>query len=84
MTISCKSGNSPVEYPSREGKHDIKESKGNMFNPIAHDENLIQWRKSNLKNEIAVSVIIIDITPKHNRTQHKLCILDICRESSLP
>ena len=26
--------NSPVEYPSRECKHDIKESKGNMFNPI--------------------------------------------------
>ena len=25
---------SPVEYPSKEWKHDIKESKGNMFNPI--------------------------------------------------
>ena len=25
---------SPVEYRSRECKHDIKESKGNMFNPI--------------------------------------------------
>ena len=24
----------PVEYSSRECKHDIKESKGNMFNPI--------------------------------------------------
>ena len=24
----------PVEYPSRECKHDIKESKRNMFNPI--------------------------------------------------
>ena len=24
----------PVEYPSRECKHAIKESKGNMFNPI--------------------------------------------------
>ena len=23
-----------LEYPSRECKHDIKESKGNMFNPI--------------------------------------------------
>ena len=35
-TISCKAWNSPVEYPSRECKHDtcIKESKGNMFNPI--------------------------------------------------
>ena len=28
------SGYSPVEYPSRECKHDTKESKGNMFNPI--------------------------------------------------
>ena len=26
--------NSPVEYPSRECKHDIKETKGNMFNPV--------------------------------------------------
>ena len=26
--------NSPVEYPSRECKHGIKVSKGNMFNPI--------------------------------------------------
>ena len=33
-TISCKAWNSPVVYPSRECKHDIKESKGNMFNPI--------------------------------------------------
>ena len=33
-TISCKTWNSPVEYPSRECKHAIKESKGNMFNPI--------------------------------------------------
>ena len=33
-TTSCKAWNSPVEYPSRECKHDIKESKGNMFNPI--------------------------------------------------
>ena len=24
----------PVEYPSRECKHDLEESKGNMFNPI--------------------------------------------------
>ena len=32
--ISCKAWNSPVEYPSRECKHDIKESKGNLFNPI--------------------------------------------------
>ena len=34
MTISCKAWNSPVEYPSRECKHDIKESKGNVLNPI--------------------------------------------------
>ena len=33
-TINCKAWNSPVEYPSREYKHDIKESEGNMFNPI--------------------------------------------------
>ena len=24
----------PIEYPSRKCKHDIKESKGNMFNPL--------------------------------------------------
>ena len=28
-TISCKAWKSPVEYPSRESKHDIKESEGN-------------------------------------------------------
>ena len=33
-TISCKAWNSPVEYRSRECKHGIKESEGNMFNPI--------------------------------------------------
>ena len=33
-TISCKAWNSPVECPSRECEHDIKESKGNMFNLI--------------------------------------------------
>ena len=33
-TISCKAWNSPVEYPSKECKHDIKEFNGNMFNPI--------------------------------------------------
>ena len=33
-TISCKAWNTPVEYPSKESKHDIKESKGSMFNPI--------------------------------------------------
>ena len=31
--ISCKTWNSPVEYPSRECKYGTKESKGNMFNP---------------------------------------------------
>ena len=31
---SCKIWNSPVEYLSRLSKHDIKESEGNMFNPI--------------------------------------------------
>ena len=33
-TISCKAWNSPAEYPSRECKHHIKESEGNMYNPI--------------------------------------------------
>ena len=33
-TFSCKTWNSPVEYTGRECKHDIKESKENMFNPI--------------------------------------------------
>ena len=32
--ISCKAWNSPVEYPSRECKHDIEESQGNIFKPI--------------------------------------------------
>ena len=32
-SISCKAWNSPVEYPSREYKHDIKESEGILFNP---------------------------------------------------
>ena len=32
-TISCKAWNSPFKYPSREYKHDIKESEGNKFNP---------------------------------------------------
>ena len=31
-TISCKAWKPPVEYPSRECKHDIKESEGNLFN----------------------------------------------------
>ena len=29
-TISCKAWNSPVEYHSRESKHDIKEAEGNI------------------------------------------------------
>ena len=33
----------PVEYPSKECKHDIKESKGNMFNPIFKEN--VQGRK---------------------------------------
>ena len=31
-TLSCKAYNFPVEYLSRESKHDIKGSEGNMFN----------------------------------------------------
>ena len=34
---------SPAEYPSRECKHYIKESKGNMFNPIFKEN--VQGRK---------------------------------------
>ena len=33
-TISCKAWKSAVEYPSKESKPGVKESKGNMFNPI--------------------------------------------------
>ena len=33
-TINCKPRNSPVEYPIRESKHDMKASEGNMFNPL--------------------------------------------------
>ena len=33
-TIICKAWNSPVEFPSRESKPDMKVSEGNMFNPI--------------------------------------------------
>ena len=31
--------NSPVEYPSKDSKHDIKESEGNMFNPIFNENS---------------------------------------------
>ena len=41
--ISCKAWNSPVEYPSTECKHDIKESERNMFNPIFKEN--VQGRK---------------------------------------
>ena len=37
-TISCKAWHSPVEYPSRECKHDIKESKGNMLNRMLKEK----------------------------------------------
>ena len=33
----AKPGTPSVEYHSRECKHDIKESEGNMFNPIFKD-----------------------------------------------
>ena len=35
--------NSPVEFPSRECKHAIKESEGNMFNPVFKEN--VQGRK---------------------------------------
>ena len=44
-TISCKAWNFPVEYHSRKCKHDIKESKGNMFNPI-FKVNVQGWKHS--------------------------------------
>ena len=34
MTISCKTWNSPAEYPSWEARCDIKGSDGTMLNPI--------------------------------------------------
>ena len=34
---SWKAWNSTVDYPSRESKHDINESEGNMFNPVFKD-----------------------------------------------
>ena len=40
--ISGKVWNSPVEYISRESKHDTKESEGNMFNPIFKENVLGQ------------------------------------------
>ena len=42
-TISCKAWISPAEYPSGECKHYIKESEGNMFNPV-FKENVQEWR----------------------------------------
>ena len=42
-TINCKDWDSPVEYPSRGCKHDIKESEGDIFNPI-FKENVQGWK----------------------------------------
>ena len=42
-TISCNARNNPVEYHSRECKHEVKESIGNMFNPIFKEN--VQGRK---------------------------------------
>ena len=42
-TISCKTWNSPVEYPSRESNHDIEECEGNMLNAIFKEK--VQGRK---------------------------------------
>ena len=35
--ISFKAWNTPVEHPSREYKHDVKKSEGNMLNPICQE-----------------------------------------------
>ena len=42
-TISGKTWNSPVEYPSKECKHNIKEFEGNMLNTI-FKENVQEWK----------------------------------------
>ena len=41
--IICTVWNSHIEYPSRECKHDMKESEGNMFNSIFKEN--VQGRK---------------------------------------
>ena len=40
---SCTAWHSPVEYPIKECKHDIKESESNMFNTIFKEN--VQGRK---------------------------------------
>ena len=37
-SISWKAWNSPVGYPNSQSKHDIKESEGNMFNPMFKED----------------------------------------------
>ena len=46
-----KAWNSPVEYISRESKHNIKESEGNMFNPIFKGN--VQGRKHRSRRAFA-------------------------------
>ena len=60
--------NSPVEYPSMECKHDIKESKGNMFNPIfkqnvqmqKHPGSICRTRTAYVKKALSVDQKVIN------------------------
>ena len=52
----------PVEYPSRECKHDIKESKGNMFNPIFKEN--VQGQKYPESSAFAEPELLMKRKPK--------------------
>ena len=73
-TISCKAWNSPVKYPSRESKHDIKKSEGYTFNPTLRDNvqaqkhpwgwavaepKLISFRKYSAKSNTNIMISFI-------------------------
>ena len=63
-TISCKAWNSPVEYPSRESKHNIKESEDNMFNPNFKG-NVLQGRNIQGGVTFAESELLCFRKPEH-------------------
>ena len=62
-TIGCKACNSSVEYPSREYKHDIKESKVDMVNPIFKENG--QGRKHPGSCAFAEQELLSYRKPKH-------------------
>ena len=62
-TISCKAWNSLVEYPSRDGRHDIEESEGNKFNPIFKDD--VQGQKHPGSCALAEPEVLIYRKAKH-------------------